>query len=71
MKIFWTPKARKTYLNILEYLAENCSARENVQFNNKVEKMLGQIQKNPKLFVAGTKNQNIRREFIVKQVSII
>lgn len=71
MKVLWTPTARVTYLEILEYLAESWSAKEVLKFNSKVEKTISRIQKNPGLFVALTQNRNIRKGFIVKQISLV
>ena len=71
MKVLWTPTARVSYLKILEYLADHLSAKEVLKFNRKVEKTIMQIQKNPGLFVALNKSQNIRKGFVVKQISLV
>jgi len=71
MKILWTPTARITYFKILEYLEDYWSAKKVLRFNNKVEKTIKRIQKNPGLFVALNKNQNIRKGFVIKQISLV
>jgi len=71
MKVLWTPTARTTYLEIIEYFEENWSNREILRFNSKVEKTIKQIEKNPRLFVASKHDENIRRGFVVKQISLI
>lgn len=71
MKVLWTPTARITYLKIIEYLEENWTSNEILRFNSKTEKTIKQIQKNPGLFIALNKDQNIRKGFIVKQISLV
>ena len=71
MKVLWTPTARVTYLEILGYLLESWSEKDVLKFNSKVEKTIERIQKNPGLFVALNKNQNIRKGFVVKQISLV
>ena len=71
MKVLWTPTARVTYLEILEYLLASWSVKDVLKFNSKVEKTIERIQKNPGLFVALNKYQNIRKGFVVKQISLV
>lgn len=47
MKISWTPTARKTYFNVLEYLDETWTNKEVKSFAGKVEKLLSLIVKDP------------------------
>jgi len=71
MKVLWTPTARTTFLEIIAYLEKNWSTREIFRFNEKVEKTIERIKKNPQMFSANRQDVNIRRGFIVKQVSLI
>lgn len=66
MKISWTPTARRTYFNVLDYLAENWTKREVVNFINEVENLLNQITNNPEMFQASRKKKNVRKALITK-----
>ncbi len=48
MKIRWTPTAKRTYFNILDYLAENWTNREVAHFVSEVESLLNHITNYPK-----------------------
>ena len=66
MKISWTPTARRTYFKVLDYLAENWTKREVVNFINEVENLLNQITNNPEMFQASRKKKNVRKALITK-----
>ena len=66
MKISWTPTARKTYFNVLDYLEEAWSKREVQNFADEVEKVLNQITENPDMFEASGKKKNIRKGYITR-----
>lgn len=55
---------------VLDYLIENWSNRETMQFMNRVEIVLKVIQKNPLMFVASQKNKNLRKATIDKNNSM-
>ena len=64
MKIRWTPTARSTYFKVLDYLAENWTRREVVNFINEVENLLNQVTNNPETFQASRKKKNVRKALI-------
>jgi len=66
MKISWTPTARRTYFKVLDYLTENWTRREVVNFINEVENLLNQITNNPEMFQASRKKKNVRKALITK-----
>lgn len=66
MKICWTPTARITYFEILDYLAEKWTILEIKNFADEVEKILSQIAENPYMFEATGKGKNIRKGFVTK-----
>lgn len=66
MKISWTPTARRTYFNILDYLAEKWTKKEVANFIFEVERLLDHIVDNPKMSPAYRKKKNVRRALITK-----
>jgi plasmid stabilization system protein ParE len=70
MKISWTPTARKTYFNVLDYLVEVWTKREVQNFADEVEKVLNQISENPEMFEASRKKKNIRKGYITRHNSL-
>ena len=66
MKINWTPTARQTYFNILDYLEEAWTEREIQSFINQVDKLLIRIAGNPEMFQESRNKKNIRKGFITK-----
>jgi plasmid stabilization system protein ParE len=67
--IFWSQRAKETYFLVLDYLVENWSKREVVQFMNRVEIVLEAIKKNPQMYRASAKNKQIRKAHIDKNNS--
>jgi len=61
MKISWTPTARRTYFKVLDYLAENWTRRDVVNFINEVENLLNQAANNPEIFQASGKKKMSER----------
>ena len=70
MKISWTPAARETYFNVLEYLEQAWTEKELHNFIIEVEKLLAQIAKNPEMFQASRKKKNVRKGFITKHTTL-
>ena len=70
MKISWTPTARKTYFNVLDYLEEAWTKREVQNFADEVEKVLNQIAENPGMFEASRKKKNIRKGYVTSYNSL-
>lgn len=70
MKISWTPTARDTYFEILEYLEKSWTEKEVHAFAEKVEKVISLIAENPSMFKASEKYRNIRKGFVTKHNAI-
>lgn len=66
MRISWTPRARSTYFDILDYLENAWTEREIKNFITEVEHLLNQIKENPDMFEKSEKMKNIRKGFISK-----
>jgi plasmid stabilization system protein ParE len=70
MDVIWTAKARITFLRILDYLDENWTKKEIIQFNERTQIVIGAIIKNPGIFPGSTKNKEIRKAYIDKNNSL-
>ena len=69
MQVVWTAQAKITYLNVLDYLSENWTQREMVQFTKRREIVLRAIEKNLIIFASSLKHKAIRRAVIDKNNS--
>ena len=70
MKIIWSPRARITFLNILNYLDKEWGKNSVVNFISEVTDILMKISRNPKMFVSTKKNIYIRKGIITKHISL-
>ena len=67
--IIWSPKARLTYYQILDYLDEKWTFREIENFVDRTEEALTHISQNPLLY-QHSKESDAYRCVLVKQVSL-
>jgi hypothetical protein len=67
--VIWSPVAKITYYQILEYLEQNWTIKEIENFINRVEYVVQHIRKSPLQYPA-SKEKNIHRCVVVKQVSL-
>jgi len=67
-KIFWTPAAKESYYQILEYLNLNWSQKEINKFIIRTEEVLHLISLNPKVYPFVT--TNIYRSVLTKHNSL-
>ncbi|TKB98734.1 type II toxin-antitoxin system RelE/ParE family toxin [Pedobacter cryophilus] len=67
--IIWSPTARLTYFNILEYLNEKWTIKELKFFINRTETVIQNISIHPKLY-SYSKESDIYKCVLVKQVSL-
>jgi plasmid stabilization system protein ParE len=68
-KIIWSPTAKITFNQILEYLETAWTDREIRNFIERTEQVLNSISSNPSLYSSSSKKR-IHRCVIVKQVSL-
>lgn len=64
MKIFWSPKARNDFENILDYLLKEWGIKEVESLIKKTDRVLNAIAQNPKMFIESSKRKNVRKGFI-------
>ncbi len=67
MKISWTPKARRTYFEVIEHLEKAWTDREIQNFVKEVDHLLEQIKQNPEMFEESRKKKNVRKGLVSKQ----
>ena len=67
--IRWSPTARRTYFQTIDYLVEKWTEKEAEAFILRVEKVLGYIQENPYLYPY-SRTGNTFKCVVVKQVSL-
>ncbi len=66
LEIIWSARARITYFSVLDYLNENWTKKELVDFSQRTIVTLDAIRKNPGLFPVSSKNKEIRKALIDK-----
>lgn len=70
MDVIWTAKARITFYRILDYLDENWTKKEIIQFNDRTQMVIGAIIRNPGIFPYSIKNKEIRKALIDRNNSL-
>lgn len=69
MEVIWSAKAKITFFSVIDYLNDNWSKREMVQFNQRTQMTINAIRKNPGIFPASNKNKEIRKAIVDKNNS--
>jgi plasmid stabilization system protein ParE len=70
MKVSWTPKALKSFMEIVDFLNEKWTKKEIDAFAEQTDKVIEQIAENPYMFVATEKRKNVRKGLVNKLVSL-
>ena len=65
-EIIWSARAKITYFNVLDYLIENWTRQELIQFNQRIHVTIKALQKNPDIFPVSSKNREIRKALVDK-----
>ena len=69
MEIIWSAKAKTSFFSVIDYLNENWTKKEMVQFYQRTHITINAIKKNPAIFPASSKNKTIRKAIIDKNNS--
>ena len=69
MEIIWSAKATITFYSVIDYLNENWTKKEMIQFNQRTLITINAIRKNPGIFSASAKNKEIRKAIVDKNNS--
>ena len=67
-EIIWSARAKLTYFNVLEYLLENWTRQELIQFSQKTQVIIKALSKNPDIFPVSSKNKEIRKALVDKNI---
>jgi len=70
MEVIWSAKARITYFKVLDYLSENWTKKEMIQFTQKTDIIIQAIKKNPGIFAFSYTHKNIHKAIIDKNNSL-
>ena len=70
MDIIWSSKAKITFYKVLDYLNENWTKKEMIQFNQRTQIILNAIRQNPGMFPVSATNKIIRKGIIDKNNSV-
>ncbi|MES2807756.1 MAG: type II toxin-antitoxin system RelE/ParE family toxin [Bacteroidota bacterium] len=68
-EVSWSPKAKATYFNIINYINSEWTYKEVEAFINRTDEAIAHIKQNPLLFPYSIKS-NTRRCVVVPQVSL-
>ena len=66
MEVVWSAKAKITFFKVLDYLNENWTKKELLQFNQRTLLTINAIRKNPNIFPSSTLNKEIRKAIVGK-----
>ncbi len=69
MEIIWSAKAKITFFSVIDYLNQNWTKKEIIQFNQKTHIILNAIRKNPGIFPVSVKNKEVRKAIVDKNNS--
>lgn len=69
VSVTWSPTAKRTYYQILEYLDKNWTQKELTAFITRTEEAIGSICTNPLLYPY-SKESDTHKCVLVKQVSL-
>ena len=69
MEVIWSAKAKITFFSVIDYLNDNWSKKEMIQFNHRTQITINAIVKNPGIFSISAKNKEIRRAVVDKNNS--
>ncbi len=67
--VTWSPAAKRSYYQILEYLEKNWTQKELSAFINRTEEAIGHICDNPQLYPY-SKESDTHKCVLVKQVTL-
>ena len=67
--IKWLPEAELTYALVLEYLEENWTSKEMMNFIDRTEEVIEYISKRPKQYIY-SKKKDAYRAVVTKQTSL-
>lgn len=70
MKVNWTPSAKKSFEQILDWLYNNWTNKEIENFLDQTDSTIEQIKNNPYLYRASEQNEQVRRGLVNRFISL-
>ena len=70
MKVIWTPEASETFNSNVDYLLTEWGDQVTYDFLSRVDEVVGNIKSNPEIYPFLSKNDQIRRCVVVKQITL-
>jgi len=70
IEVVWSAKAKITFFKVLDYLNENWTIKEFLQFNQRTQITINAIRKNPNIFPSSSANKEIRKAIVDKNNSL-
>ena len=70
MKIIWTPEAKDSFSQNLDYLLAEWGDQVTSDFLDRVDEVILRLSKNPKIYPVINPSDNIHRCVVVKQISL-
>jgi len=71
LEIFWTPRALKGLQEVVNYLEENWTIKEILNFEKKVDDLLNKISKHPEMCPKTSKYKRVYKGLVDKNNYII
>jgi hypothetical protein len=69
MEVIWSARAKITYFKVLDYLDDNWTKREIIQFSQRTQIVIQAIKRNPGMFPHSRKHGKIRKAYVDKNNS--
>lgn len=70
MKIIWTPEAKDSFSQNVDYLLTEWGDHVTSDFLDRVDEVILRLSKNPKIYPVINLSDNIHRCVVVKQISL-
>lgn len=68
--IEWSPRSKKDFLNLLDYLQDKWGEKTVRKFNDRLQSIIELIAERPEIYPASGKKKQVRRCVIGKQTSL-
>lgn len=69
-QVVWAKRAKSSFFDIVEYLNENWTEKEYLNFEARVNQMIATIIEHPLAYPAAYNNDSIRKVVLLKRISV-
>ncbi|XOV92057.1 MAG: type II toxin-antitoxin system RelE/ParE family toxin [Bacteroidota bacterium] len=70
LKIEWSPRSEKEYLNLIDYLLKEWGEKSATKFSDRLQNVLSDISKKPQIYPSTERRKDVRRCVVSKQISL-